>query len=177
MNVPDNTGETETCHSERMRQTSNRMRERIYIAFTALAVLMAISQAQPDDAGHVLAVLTVTVVGVLLAGFTADVIAHLIAHEALPDREELAHMAWVTARALGAVVAPAVLLVLAMTGIIPLAQAMSWSIVVLLIALAVIIWTAVHGAHLARWRGILVTASVVALGVLVVVLEVLAHHA
>ena len=161
---------------EKLRQAGDRMRERIYVAFTAIAVLMAMSgHGDQLDPATVLATLLVTVIGVLLAGFTADVVSHMIVHRALPPWREFGHMLAVSIRALGAVVIPAVLLVLAIAQVLDVSVAVQVSIVALLVALGIVVWIAVRRARLVWWKTVVVLAVVVGLGVLVVLLEVLAH--
>lgn len=162
----------------KLRQAGDRMRERIYVTFTAIAVLMAMSgHGSRLDPGTVLATLLITVIGVLLAGFTADIVSHMLVHRALPPWREFGHMLAVSIRALGAVVIPAVLLVLAIAQMLEVSIAVRVSIVALLVALGIVVWIAVRRARLVWWKSVVVLAVVVGLGVLVVLLEVLAHEA
>src|SRR5690349_4688826 len=83
------------------------LKERIYITFPALAVVLALSSHAEDlHAGGAARTLLIAVVGTLLAVFVADLVAHITVHASLPDRAELGHMVSVSTRALGVVVAP-----------------------------------------------------------------------
>ncbi|NNC12239.1 hypothetical protein HII28_10160 [Planctomonas sp. JC2975] len=163
---------------EKLRESGDRLRERIYVTFTAIAVLMAMSGhgVAVDPAGALLT-LVVTVVGVLLAGFTSDVVSYMLVHHALPGRRDFTRMLAVSLRALLAILVPAILFVLAIAHVITAGAALRASIIVLLITLGVIVWRAVGSAHLAWWKSLLVLGVVVGLGILVVLLELFAHLA
>ena len=74
-------------------QRAEVLKERIYVTFTSLAVVMALSShADELTPGSAAVTLLIAVVGTLLAVFVADLVAHIAVHTALPDRAELAHM-------------------------------------------------------------------------------------
>ena len=83
----------ETPKPETPDQLADRLKERVYVTFTALAVLIALtSHGAPPSAGSAALSLVLTTLGVLLAGFAADVIAHSTIHSALPTGPALRHM-------------------------------------------------------------------------------------
>ncbi|SDS60389.1 hypothetical protein [Jiangella sp. DSM 45060] len=88
-------------------QRADILKERIYITFTALAVVLAL-RAHAVSAGEAALSLAVVVLGTVLAVLVADVVSHIAVHESLPLRAELRHMARVSFGALGALVLPAV---------------------------------------------------------------------
>ena len=83
-------------------QRAEVLKERIYITFTSLAVVMALS-AHADELtpGGAAVTLLIAVVGTLLAVFVADLVAYIAVHATVPDRAELGHMISVSTRALG----------------------------------------------------------------------------
>ena len=91
---------TETTQAPEQR--AEVLKERIYITFTSLAVVLALaSHADELQAGEAARTLLIAVIGTLLAVFVADLVAYITVHAVLPDRAELAHMASVSTRALG----------------------------------------------------------------------------
>lgn len=161
---------------EQRRQAGDRLRERIYVTFTALAVLVALTgHGEELDPATVLWTLLISVVGVLLAGLASDLVSHMIVHNTLPSAAEFRHMVAVSSRALGVLVAPAIALLLALTGAVPVRGAMIAAIVALIVSLAVIVRIAVSRTGLGWGKQVVVLVAIVALGVLVVFLEQLAH--
>jgi hypothetical protein len=161
---------------EERRQAGDRLRERIYVTFTALAVLMALNgHGEHLDPATVLWTLLISVVGVLLAGLASDFVSHMIVHNTLPSVLEFRHMAAVASRALGVLVVPVIALLLAMGGFVAVRGAMITAIVALIVSLAVVARIGVSRTGLPWWKQLFVLAAIVALGVLVVFLEQLAH--
>jgi hypothetical protein len=161
---------------EQLRMPGDRLRERVYVTFTAIAVLIAISgHGESPDPAAALFTLLITVVGVLLAGFTADAVSSMLVHQTLPSRKEVGSMLAVSAQALGAILVPTLFLVFAVFGVMQVGPALRSSIVVLLVTLGVIVWLAVRRAGLAWWKTLMVLVVIVGLGVVVVLLEYLAH--
>lgn len=153
-----------------------RLRERVYVGFTVLAVLLALS-AHAHETDHVVAALTlfITVAGVLLAGLGADLIAHTVAHSAVPGRAEIGQMARVAGGGLISVVVPLVLIGLSGLGVIRLNVALTISQIVILVTFGVIAVIALYRVHLPLWQRAVLVAALVAVGVFAVVLELVAH--
>jgi fatty acid desaturase len=170
MQLPDD------ATDEERREAGNRLRERIYATFTALAVLVALSShAHAPDALTVLWTLIVSVCGVLLAGLASDLVAHMIVHNTLPSAREFRQIVAVAGRALGVIGLPAIVLVLAALGIIDVDLAVTIATVSLIVALAVIALIAVAHTGLSFWKRVIVLAGIVALGVAVLLVEQLVH--
>ncbi|MFP3466343.1 hypothetical protein [Leifsonia sp. SIMBA_070] len=160
---------------EQRRQAGDRLRERIYVTFTALAILMAMNSHGELDSPTVLWTLVISVVGVLLAGLASDLVSHMIVHSTLPSILEFRHMAAVSSRALGVLVVPLIAVGLAVFDVIADRTGVTVAIVALIISLAVIARIAVSRTGLSGWRQLAVLLVIVALGVLVVFLEALVH--
>ncbi|WP_025156545.1 hypothetical protein [Leifsonia aquatica] len=170
INLPSDASE------EERRQAGDRLRERIYVTFTALAILMAMNaHGESLDPPTVLWTLLISVVGVLLAGLASDLVSHMIVHNTLPTPREFRHLVAVASRALAVMVVPVAALLLAITGTISIRAAMITAIVALIASLAVVARIAVSRTGLGGWKQLLVLVAIVALGVLVVFLEQLAH--
>jgi len=160
---------------EERREAGDRLRERIYVTFTALAILMAMNAHGELDSPTVLWTLVVSVVGVLLAGLASDIVSHMIVHSRLPSAKEFRHMVAVSSRALGVLVVPVIAVALAVFDVIEVRTGITIAIVALIVALVVIARIAVSRTGLSGWRQLAAMTVLAALGVLVVFLEALVH--
>ncbi|MGJ4844702.1 hypothetical protein [Leifsonia sp. Le1] len=173
---PSDTRLPDDATPDERRQAGDRLRERIYATFTALAILMALSShGETLDPLNVLLTLLISVGGVLLAGLASDLVSHMIVHNTLPSALEFRHMVAVASRALTVLFVPAVMLLIAAAGGVSVKAAMTTAVVALIVSLAVIAQIAVKRTTLGTGKRILVLAAIVALGVAVVTLEQLAH--
>lgn len=166
------------AHKERANpvQSAARLKERVYVTFTALAVLMALtSHGEAPSPGAAALSLLVTTVGILLAGFAADLISHATVHSAVPTRADLQHMLKVSVGAFGAVIGPFILLGLAAIGVVTIETALFIGQALLIAALAIFGLLALRRMKLGLARTLLLTAVLAGIGVLAVVLEVVAH--
>lgn len=151
-----------------------RLKERVYITFTALAVVLALRShhATAEHAGYTL---LIAAAGTLLAVFVADVVSHIAVHAVLPTRTELRGMLHVIRGGFGALVVPFVLIGLAAAGAWPIDRALRVSTTVLLVSLIVIGYLAVRRVRLPIQQKLIVLFAEFVLGAAVVGLELLAH--
>lgn len=156
------------------QQRAEHLKERVYITFTALAVVLA-QRAHAESAGRAASVLFIAVIGTLLAVFLADVVSHLAVHASLPTAPELRHMVRVSFGTLGAVGLPFAFMGLAAAGVWTLDGALRASTIALVAALAVIGWVAARRVPLSFGQRLVVLFGEFALGLAVIGLEVLAH--
>lgn len=91
------------------------LKERVYITFTALAVVLAL-RSSDVPAGEAAATLLIVVAGTVPASFVADVVAHIAVPAALPVRSELGTMVRATFGALGALALPFVFVCISAAG-------------------------------------------------------------
>ena len=154
---------------------ADRLKERIYVTFAALAVTVTLLAHGHVAPGEAMITLTVTVLGTLFAVFTSDVISHLVVHERLLTREELRHATATTFSAIGAVVLPMIFLVVAAFDVWSTESALTAGAAVLLLALVGIGYLAVRRVRLVWWQRLLVLGAEAALGLLVIVLQLAAH--
>lgn len=157
-------------------QRAEQLKERVYITFTALAVVLALrADVERETIGYAATTLTVAVVGTLLAVFVADVVAHITIHQALPTRAELVHMVVVVLGAAETLVLPLLIFGLAAVGLLSFATALTASTVVLVVTLVAVGYLAVRRLKLPLLQRLLVLLAEFVLGLLVVGLELLAH--
>ncbi|MFI2557736.1 hypothetical protein [Nocardia farcinica] len=155
---------------------ADRLKERIYVTFTALAVVLALRAHQHIDAGRALFTLLLTVAATLSAVFTADVVAHLVVHERLPTRAEVARALHTVAGGLGAVAVPTVFLLLAVAEVWSVHAALRACTIALIVALVAIAYPAVRRTTLTTTQRVLVLGGEAALGTAVIALQTLAHR-
>jgi hypothetical protein len=173
--VADTAGSTERAGESPARH-ADRLRERVYVTFTALAVILALgSRAEDISVGEAATTLVITVLGIVMAAFTAELIGHVVAHAALPDADELFFLIRTCLQALGVIVLPLIFLGLAALGRWELHGALRASSIVLIVTLAAIGYLGVRRTSIPFWQKLLLLALLVALGVAVVLLELLAH--
>lgn len=156
-------------------ENAERLKERVYITFAALAVVLALGSDGHGDAGSAARTLFVTVLGTLLAVLVADWVSHIAAHQHLPTAKELRHMVGVSLGALSAVAVPLILVTIAAFDNMPLAIALRASSIVLIVALVTVGYLAVRRVKLPLWQKVLVLLSEAGVGLLVIALEVSAH--
>ncbi|MEU4688886.1 hypothetical protein [Actinoplanes sp. NPDC023714] len=155
---------------------ADRLKERVYITFAALAVVLALREHH-TSAARAGSTLIIAVGGTLLAVLVADVVSHIAVHQVMPTRPQLRHMIGVVTGALGALVLPFVFLALAYAEVWTTEQALRRSTIALVAWLVAIGWAAVRRVRLPVWQKMIVLFAEFALGAAVVALEWLAHGA
>lgn len=157
-------------------QRAEALKERVYVTFTALAVTIAFERdAEHATVAGAALTLLLTVLGTLLAVFVADVIAHMVRDSSLPSRPELAHLTYVSFGSLAVLVAPMAILGLSAMGVIEVAPALRLIAVALVGTLVVVTLFAVKRLRVRPWLRILVLATMTALGLAVLALELAIH--
>lgn len=159
------------------KRRADALKERVYVTFSALAVVMALQSHAEEHltAAEAAGTLTITVTGTLLAVFVADLVSHLTVHALAPTRPELGGMARVTFGAAGAAVLPLVFIVLAGIGVWDVSAALRAAAAVLVATLALVGYLAVRRLRLPWWQQLIALGAEAALGIAVIGLEVLAH--
>ena len=155
-----------------------RLKERVYITFTSLAVVLALSShAEGLTARRAVTTLLIAVTGTLLAVFVADFVSHVAVHQVMPTGPELRRMVGVSAGALGVLPLPLIFLALAGAGRWSVAAGLRASTIALLGSLVVIGYLAVRRVRMPVWQRLVVLGAEAALGTAVIALELLAHGA
>ena len=164
-----------TDDAELRRERAGRLKERIYVTFTALAVVLAISSHGDVTAWQALVTLMIAVIGTLLAVLIADVLARMTVHERLLTRPELRDALAVVLGSLGAIALPVIFIVLSGLGVFSTDAALRASAIALVLALGVAGYLAVRPAQLPWWQRALALAAEAGLGLVVIGLELLLH--
>ncbi|MGK9147991.1 hypothetical protein KXS11_10230 [Plantibacter flavus] len=152
------------------------LKERVYATFTGLAIVLVLAaNVEHHDAAGALFTLVIGVAGITVAGLVAEMIAHLAAHGAFPDATEWRVMLRIAWGSLFTVATPAILLILAVFGVMQLDTSLRVSTIVYLVTLGLSAWFAVRRAGLTLWRQLIAMAALVLLGAAVIGLQVLAH--
>lgn len=158
------------------QRRSEALKERVYVTFTALAVTITFERdagrATPGGAALTLAL---TVVGTLLAVFVSDVIAHMARHSSLPSRTEMAHLVYVSFGSLTVMVVPLALLGLSALGVIEVPTALRAISATLVATLIVVTLFAVRRLRVTFWLKVLALATMSALGMAVLAIELAVH--
>lgn len=165
---------TSEISHERRETRAAHVKERIYLTFTTLAVVVAIAGHDQHDAGIAFRTVVVSVLGTLLAVFTADVISHMVIHESAMTKREMWEAARASFGALTAVTLPLLFLIAAMLGWWTTSSALMASAIALLVALVAIGYIAVRRLALRWWQRLIALGAEALLGLAVVGLQVLA---
>ena len=159
------------------RQRAASLKERVYIIFTSLAVVLALrGHADETTPAAAAATLSIVVIGSLLGILVADLLSHLTVHSKLPSGEELHHMLAVSVDGLGVLVGPLLLLAAAGLGFLSTAVALGWAVVVLVVSLAVVGFLAIRRLDIPLHHKAAIMLAEVVLSLLVIGLELLAHN-
>lgn len=152
-------------------------KERIYATFTGLAIVLVVGASGHPDPRHAVLALLLGVAGITAAGFVSEIIAHLAVSQHLPTLRELAIQVRIAGGALGTVVTPGVLLILAWLGVLDIEAALRAATVVYIVTLGVVGWFAVRRSKLAWWKQGIVLVGLAGLGFAVVGIQALAKLA
>lgn len=159
-----------------VERRAEQLKERIYVTFTSLAVVLALSShAEEVSPRSAATTLVITVGGTLLAVFVADLVAHITVHATVPDADEFRHMVKVSVGSLGVLVLPLIFIGLAGAGVWQIAGSLRASTVALAASLIVIGYLAARRVRLPRRQRLVILFAEFGLGVVVVLLELLAH--
>lgn len=150
-------------------------KERVYATFTGLAIVLVAVSSEHPEADHAFLALVLGVLGITAAGFASEVISHLAVHREFPTGREFALAVRIAGGAMGTVLVPGVILALAWLDIIGLDGALRACVIVFIVTLAVIGWFAVRRSKLPWWQQLVALAIVLALGLLVILLQTIAH--
>lgn len=153
-----------------------RLKERIYAAITMLAVVVALAQNPHTRHSTAATYVVGTAVGLWLATLVADVQAHRVVHQRLPDRREAQHLLFVSSPLLSCAAGPLLMTGLSAVGALGLTNALWTAVGVDVASLAV--WGFVSGRRMGG--GVLLSAAAglgdAAIGLGVVMVKVVTGH-
>ena len=163
--------------SEDQKETlAEQLRERVYVTFAALAVILTLqAHAHGLSAGTAAASLTITAVGTVAAAWLAEFIAHLAAHGGFPDRAKVRAMTTTSRGALLTIVVPLLALAAAGRGWWEVTAALQVGVAALIVSLVLIAWLGIHRTKLPWPARLLALGVLAALAVGVVALKLIAH--
>lgn len=155
---------------------SASIKERIYATFTGLAiVLVQNSNVEHTSAVRASVTLLVGIVAIAVAGFVAELLAHLAVHATFPDRREFGRMLRLTGTAIASAAIPLLVLLLAVWDWIELGTALTIASVVYVAILGLIGYIAVRRTRAPWWKQVIALGILVALGGLAILIQQLAH--
>ncbi|MCS0499893.1 hypothetical protein [Protaetiibacter mangrovi] len=170
--IPDVSADGSTLHEREERAA--HLKERIYVTFAALAIIMGMLDHHLEP-GQAMRTLGVTILGLLVAVFVADVISLVVVHERPLTRREWRVALRTSFGAVGSLALPFVFLGLAALGVWSTDAALRASEIALIAALAGIGWIAIRKLQLRWWQRLFAITAEAAVGAAVVGLQVLAH--
>jgi len=155
-----------------------RLRERIYVTFASLAVVLTLTAHAEDLAAGTAALsLLISALGTVVAAYAADLISHIVVHGDMPDREEGRGMRSASLGAITVIGLPLAALGLAALGLWTVGTALTIGAGVLVATLGLVTWLGVRRADRLRLvQKVLALAGLTVLGLVVVGLKLLAGH-
>lgn len=157
-------------------ERTDALKERVYATFTGLAIVTVLAVGDHGtSAQDAFLGLLAGIAGITLAGFVADLVAHLVSHGATPSVAEVRTMARVSLEALGSASIPLIALALAWGGLLDLDVALRVGVVLYIGVLALVALLAVARTGLPWRQRILALGGLLGLGAVVVGVLVLAH--
>lgn len=152
------------------------LKERVYVAFTALAVIIALrAHDVHPSASAALGTLAITVVATIVAVYVADLISSMVVHERLPRRDEHRRILAGTLGAGVVALPPLACIALAVAGAYSISGGLLAAMLVTLITLIGIGIVAVHNLHLRRSHKVIVLTAETVLALGVIALELWSH--
>jgi hypothetical protein len=168
-------------HSENDATTrayrASALKERIYVAFTALAVIIALrAHDQHPSASIALGTLAITVVATICAVYVADLLSHMIIHAHLPTSAEHGRMVAGTLGAGAVALPPLACLALGAIGVYDAATGLLSAMLVTIATLMAVGLIAARRLSVPRAQRVAVLAAESFLALAVIALELLSHR-
>ena len=161
--------------STRLDERTRALKERIYASFTGLAILGAVFANGDATAEKAVVAVAVGVFGISVAGFLAEVVAHLVIHEQLPSSGEVRVMGRIATGALGSASLPILVLDLYWAGLLSLDLALWIGMAIYTATLVLVMLLAARKSGLRPVQRLIASAMLVGLALLVAAVLLLAH--
>lgn len=153
------------------------LKERVYVSFTALAVILTLRAHDTHaTAGTAAGTLAVAVAATVCAVYVADLLSHMVVHSHLPDRVEHRRIVTGTLGAASVALPPLACIALSGTGLYPTSAGLLAAMVVTVGTLTAVGVLAVRKLDLPPLQRLVILAAEAVLAVLVLALGVLAHQ-
>lgn len=160
----------------RMHRAS-ALKERIYVAFTTLAVIIALrAHDHHPTAGIALGTLAITVTATICAVYVAGLLSHMVIHEQLPTSGEHRRMIADTFGAGTVAVPPVICLIPAHFGLYDTATGLVAAMLVTTCTLAAVGILAVRRLSVPRGQRLAILTAHCLLALAVIALELLSHR-
>ena len=157
-------------------ERARSLKERVYASFTGLSVVTVMVLAgEPPLAQDAFVTLAAAIIGISIAGFVAEVLAHLVSHKRLPGRTERRTMVRIAGGALASASAPLLALLAAWMGWISIELALQTGIGIYFFTLAAVAFIAAHRTRLPWRQKVVALGGLLGLGALVVGVLAVAH--
>ena len=152
------------------------LKERVYVAFTVLAVIIALrTHGGHPSAIAALGTLAMAVVATIVAVYVADLVSSMVINERLPHRNEHRRILAGTLGAGVVALPPVACIALAVAGAYSASVGLLAAMLVILITLIGIGIVAVHNLHLRRPHKMIVLTAEAVLALGVIALELWSH--
>ncbi|TXK18651.1 hypothetical protein [Homoserinibacter sp. GY 40078] len=151
-----------------------RLKERIYVTFVALAVVLSL-RAHGSEVQEAFVTLAVTVLGTVLAVFVADLTSHIVVHERGPTAHEVRVVLVSSFGAITSVFLTFVFLGVSAIGLWPVETALTAAMIALIASLVLSGWVAVRHLPLTWWQRLVALGGEALLGLAVIGLQLTAH--
>lgn len=153
------------------------LKERTYVAFTALAVLITMRAHDGHPAvGSACVTLAVTVAATTCAVYLADLLSHMVVTSRPPGRAEHRRIVTGTLGAATVAVPPLACIAVAATGLYPVATGLLAAMLLTTATVTGVAVLAVRRLDVPRGQRLAVLVAVAALALVVVALGLLAHR-
>ena len=158
-------------------EQASALKERVYVAFTSLAVILAIrGNSHAPEVGEAIRTLALTVFGTVLAVFLADVTGHLVAHRQPADQEQMRRIVRRSFGGLLVAIPPIVCLLGSAVTLWPIDVALTLATVSLLATLCVVGYIAVRRLPIPRWQKAVALTGQTCIGLIIVAIDIAAHQ-
>ncbi|MCB8045713.1 hypothetical protein JM654_20960 [Microbacterium oxydans] len=138
-------------------------------------MLVQASNVEHTSAARASITLLVGIVAIAVAGFVAELLAHLAVHATFPDRREFGRMLRLTSTAIASAAIPLLVLLLAVFDWVGLGTALTIASVVYVAILGLIGYVAVRRTRAPWWKQVIALGILIALGGLAILIQQLAH--
>lgn len=158
-------------------EQASALKERVYVAFTSLAVVVAVrGNSHAPEAGAAVRTLVLTVLGTVIAVFLADVTAHLVAHRQPANQDQMRRIVRRSFGGFLVAIAPIICLLGAVTAWWSADVALASATVSLLATLCVIGYIAVRRLPIPRWQKAVALAGQTCIGLVIIAVDFAAHQ-
>ncbi len=171
------TDHSDISDGELRSHRASALKERIYVTFTILAVLIALrTHDDHPSATAAIGTLVVAVAATVVAVYIADLLSHMIIHSRLPELAEHRRIILSTLGASTVALPPLACLAPAAFGLYEVGIGLSAGTAISVATVAAIGFLAVRKLALPRRQRFVILAAELVLVILVIALELLSHR-